>query len=1300
MIEGLENICKADSAKSTKIDCTKTIEEYIHKDDWRIKANANTGYSNAGLINNISGKIIANYWLDKVYSKAEGDAHRNGDYYIHDLDCLAPYCCGHDLARLLAEGFNGVAGRVGSRPPKHLREALYQMANYIGILQAEWGGAQAFSSFDTYLAPYVFIDQTLNELSYDDIKKAIRNFVYNVNVPSRWGQCVPENYKCLKADGTWVTYTDLNIGDEIYVIDMNTGSLKCDKITHINVFDSPDEMHHYSNKQGFNFKVTPNHRVIYKTGSNPFKIKESNELLNISQISVPVAPWNKKEPIVNEIDKDYDISDDVLAFIIFIMTDGCIVKQEGKSPYISFCKSEKRWGGEFFEMLCNKLGFTYTKREKKSFGVAESVTVEYRLHVNDEILNIINMFNSQDKHKVPSFFKHLSSRQCKLVLDYWVRLDGNTDGGHWKMQADNNEIQEMLAYLAIRSGQSTSLNERIIGTNKNATKYTMVHKRGNRMCTPEIVKADTKKVWCPTTNTGTFVCMTNDGYVFLTGNCPFSNVTIDYTVPRDLANQYPKYEEGYLFEAVYNGYADKDSEDIKNFIKAVEDKLGTELCTEIKEDTNSIEEYHKELLQSLGYKHFEPEMRLIVKAFYETLNEGDEAGRPFTFPIPTVNITEDFNWDDENANLIFENAGKYGSSYFQNFIGSQYKRNPETGKLESDPNAYRPSDVRSMCPLTADTEILTLSQRGISTTQIAHLEHGNHKVYSDGKWYDFKKVEIAPQKVYEVKLSNGISVKMGEHHLQPIFGKTIECKDLKVGDLIPFNNKEITWDNATGSYLLGFAIGAYYGDGNADSDGTMQYSLDAKEKDDETEVKLRNFWESLGYRVKTTIKGSVRCVKISGNPFNVISRFCLGEDALTKGIHSMAFSLSLEARQGIIDGYIATDGDRTRKRISTSSMTMVNDLITLFTLQGKKALLSFTDDRDTRFGDNPNYIVAYPERDTYGEFYKTIDGQLYFTVKEINEIPQQKLYCIEVDNDSHTFVLANGMITHNCRLQLDKRELRKKGGGLFGADAQTGSIGVVTINMARLGYLCKGDKKLLIKKLTHLMELAKNTLEKKRVFVKEMLNRGLYPYTKRYLRTFDTFFSTIGVNGMNEMIRNFTNDEHDITDEYGQKFALEILTFIREKLKEYQELTDNLFNLEATPAEGCTRRLAALDTEKYPDIITAGKEGMQPYYTNSSQLPVGYTDDVFQALDLQDDLQTSYTGGTVLHLYMSEPITNVNTVKQLVKSVLTNYRLPYISVTPSYSSCPVHGYIPGHHKYCPKCDTELVEKYSNCECNK
>lgn len=645
MIEGLENICKADSAKSTKIDCTRTIEEYILKEDWRIKANANTGYSNSGLINNISGKIIANFWLDKVYSKQEGDAHRNGDYYIHDLDCLSPYCCGHDLQRVLNEGFNGVQNRVASRPPKHLREALYQMANYIGILQAEWAGAQAFSSFDTFLAPYVFADKYLFDLSYNDIKKAIRNFIYNVNVPSRWGQS------------------------------------------------------------------------------------------------------------------------------------------------------------------------------------------------------------------------------------------------------------------------------------------------------------------------------------------PFSNVTIDYKVPKDLANQYPKYDDGYLMTAVCKDIP--RTLDYHNFIIHVEERLGKELCDEIRSEFSLQEEYERECLESLAYKHFEPEMKLIVRAFYEVLNEGDKDGRPFTFPIPTVNITEDFDWDDENADLIFENAGKYGSSYFQNFIGSQYKRNPETGELESDPHAYRPGDVRSMC----------------------------------------------------------------------------------------------------------------------------------------------------------------------------------------------------------------------------------------------------------------------------------------------------------------------------CRLQLDRRQLRKRGGGLFGADAQTGSIGVVTINMARLGYLYKGDKQLLIKKLYHLMDLAKSTLEKKRAFVIEMLNRGLYPYTKRYLKTFDTFFSTIGVNGMNEMVRNFTEDTENLTTENGRALSLEILDLIRDRLLEYQESTGNLYNLEATPAEGCTYRLASKDLEKYPDIITAGTK-QNPYYTNSSQLPVSFTDDAFTALDLQDDLQTKYTGGTVLHLYMNEPILDSKVTKQLVKSVLTNYRLPYISVTPSYSSCPKHGYIPGHHKYCPMCDAELIKKYS------
>ncbi|MBR3945163.1 MAG: ribonucleoside triphosphate reductase, partial [Akkermansia sp.] len=318
---------------NTWVDCKQTIEEYIGNTDWRIKANSNTTYSNAGLVNNTAGKVIANYWLDQVYTPEEGAAHRNGDYHIHDLDCLTGYCAGWSLRNLLNEGFNGVRSRVNSRPPRHFREALGQMANFLGILQSEWAGAQAFSSFDTYLSPYLFRDQ----LPYTAVKKALRNFVYNLNVPSRWGQS------------------------------------------------------------------------------------------------------------------------------------------------------------------------------------------------------------------------------------------------------------------------------------------------------------------------------------------PFTNVTIDWTVPRDLREQPPFSGGAHIFENV---------QDEK--LLAIAKERGVESLT------------------ALTYKHFQPEMTIIQRAFYEVLTEGDSTGQPFTFPIPTVNITEDFDWDGENVPLLFENAAKIGSSYFQNFIGSQYKFD-ENGNRVIDEEAYKPDAVRSMC---------------------------------------------------------------------------------------------------------------------------------------------------------------------------------------------------------------------------------------------------------------------------------------------------------------------------------------------------------------------------------------------------------------------------------------------------------------------------------------------------------------------------------------------------------------------------------------------------------------------------
>ena len=600
------------ASDTTYINSTQTIQEYINGNDWRIKANSNTGYSHAGLINNSAGKVIANYWLDKVYSKEEGYAHRNADYHIHDLDCLSGYCAGWSLRVLLDEGFNGVRGRVESTAPSHFREALGQMANFLGILQSEWAGAQAFSSFDTYLAPYVFKDN----LSYSEIKKAVRSFIYNLNVPARWGQS------------------------------------------------------------------------------------------------------------------------------------------------------------------------------------------------------------------------------------------------------------------------------------------------------------------------------------------PFTNITIDWTVPSDLKDQIPTRNQKHLLKDFEND----------------------ELLERIKEKGyNSFED--------LTYKDFQKEMNQINKAYYEIMTQGDKTGQPFTFPIPTVNITEDFDWYGENTDILFENTAKIGSSYFQNFIGSQYEKD-ENGNLVPNEKAYKPGHVRSMC----------------------------------------------------------------------------------------------------------------------------------------------------------------------------------------------------------------------------------------------------------------------------------------------------------------------------CRLQLDLRELLKRGGGLFGSAEMTGSIGVVTINMARLGYLYKNDKNGLFSRLEELMELAKSTLEKKRVFVQEMYERGLYPYTKRYLPHFNNHFSTIGVNGINEMLKNFfTNETIDLSNEKGIEFTMELLDFMRAKMLEYQERTGNLYNLEATPAEGTTYRFAKEDIKRYKDIIQAGF-GKNIYYTNSSQLPVDFTDDPFEALTLQDDLQCKYTGGTVLHLYMKEKISSSEACKKMVKNVISNFRLPYITITPLFSVCPVHGYLVGEYEYCPKCDDEILKK--------
>jgi len=275
-----------------------------------------------------------------------------------------------------------------------------------------------------------------------------------------------------------------------------------------------------------------------------------------------------------------------------------------------------------------------------------------------------------------------------------------------------------------------------------------------------------------------------------------------------------------------------------------------------------------------------------------------------------------------------------------------------------------------------------------------------------------------------------------------------------------------------------------------------------------------------------------------------------------------------------------------------------------------------------------------------------------------------------------------------CRLRLDNRVLRKRG-GLFAANPLTGSLGVVTINLPRIGYLSK-TKKEFLERLGRMMDLAKESLEIKRKTIENFISKGLYPYSKFYLEDikkarggyYANHFATIGLVGMNEALLNFLGE--NVASRKGRQFTLEVLDFMRKRLVQYQEKTGNIYNLEATPAESTAYRLAQKDKEKYPDIIAAGTKKV-PYYTNSSQLPVNYTNDIFEALKLQDNIQLKYNGGTVLHLFLGERVSDIKTVKSLIKKIFENFHLPYITLTPTFSICPVHGYISGEHFYCPQC---------------
>ena len=702
-----------------------------------------------------------------------------------------------------------------------------------------------------------------------------------------------------------------------------------------------------------------------------------------------------------------------------------------------------------------------------------------------------------------------------------------------------------------------------------------------------------------------------------------------------------------------------------------------------------------------NYSDYVDEMDMMNHAFAEIMYEGDAKERPFTFPIPTYNITKDFDWNNDGLEPLWKMTAKYGIPYFSNFINSDMK----------------PDDARSMCPLAGDEKVLIKSSRGrgVEYSSIRNIYEGNshqdeYEIYSNGKFIKGKFNKWDNQKMLKMTLENGHKIKMSAYHLNFILKSpddehenVLKAKELKQGMYLPYSLN--FYDGEGGSKELGYFVGAYAGDGSLDGDTTVVFSLENSNKKNTIHKLQQIAKDNFGANstITTYEDTKLTTLKIHSKAAVGLVRDYVEDKQRNKHYNARIFTSSKEFRDGVLQGHYDTDGGN-RNRIYTSSPKMIETINMLAATLGTTTSI-YKDDREGRLGTEPNYAVLVYKlnREKYGDIWFKRHDKLWIKIKDIQPINNSSAYCFEVNNGEPVFTVGTtGILTHNCRLRLDNRELRKRGGGLFGANPKTGSIGVVTMNMPRVGYLAKNDDDYL-QRLDDLMVLAKQSLEIKREIIENLTESGLHPYSRVYLadvkKTFGEYwknhFSTIGLIGMNDSILNFMNKS--IADKEGKAFAEKVLDYMRNRMADFQEETGNIFNLEATPAEGTSYRLARIDRAQYPDIRTYNQEvysnnggrDVEPYYTNSTQLPVGYTNDVFEALELQDSLQSKYTGGTVLHIFLGEEEPSHVSTKKLVRKVAENFSLPYYTITPTFSVCPIHGYLPGEHRYCPKCDKEI-----------
>lgn len=700
-------------------------------------------------------------------------------------------------------------------------------------------------------------------------------------------------------------------------------------------------------------------------------------------------------------------------------------------------------------------------------------------------------------------------------------------------------------------------------------------------------------------------------------------------------------------------------------------------------------------LVSFTYRSCQQEMDMLNRAFFEIMLNGDANGKLFAYPIPTYNIHERFDWDNPNNKLLWEMAGKYGTPYFANFLNSDLDI----------------SDVRSMCPIDGKQKVLTYSDYHhrwyISSVKELYNNLSDKdkvvKVLSNGKVVNCKLNKFNFGAPYKIKLMNNAEIVTTGNHLNKVLsGDYKRTEDLTTEDYLPISLTPYKGEDML-SYDDGRAIGMYIGDGSRRDNTSVVFSLNKKTK--QSSIDFIEYYTKHKFGAWCSesdciseFSGKNSCVNVSVNSSyfkGFVDEFILGDGALNKELNMKVIDCSIDFRQGIIDGLYETDGGNSN-RIYTSSEKMKDCLITLFASMGIPTSVN-VDEREGRLGANPCYTVRFYDmsnKNKYSGVYIKDDEYAWFKIKEIEKVRTdaqaniQVSFCFEVidDDEEPVYMLANGVVTHNCRLRLDLSELRKRNGGLFGAGDSTGSIGVVTINLPRLGYEHKGDKDGFYKALDYYLDIAKDSLTIKRKWLQEnILDTNAIPAFMEYVGTIKNHFSTIGVVGKNEMCMNFM--EKNILNEEAHAFAHDVGEHIQKKLLEYQEETGCLFNYEATPAESTCYRFALKDKEIYPDIYTQGS-GKDCYYTNSCHIPVSLITDINSTFKHQEDLQTQFTGGTVIHCYLEGAITGEQ-AKVIVKEMLSNYKVPYMSLSPISRYCPTHGYVKETVDKCPICKAKL-----------